>query len=300
MAGKLIAANLHFDKAGSTRIESSNNNISLVVGGNKTIMNVTADGVSHTPPDPYTIAFALNTGNIIVETSLNTGTNIRVRSLVNVAGSGVGIFTGNVNVSGSVNSANILVNGTQYHKAGAWVRLAANTITAGSNVKIRNIGPEYKHLRLTLLGLVPATTNTYPIIKFSADNGVTNNSSGYIGFHHRHSAGGTPGANVRASLATAIELHGAEASFSGFQANSSTREGHCAEFLIGSFGQAQKTKFYGTGIFQALAGSTEADSVQQYTTHIMHDYQIINDAIDIYYSSSSTFTGEVFLDGLLA
>lgn len=300
MPGKILTANVHLDAAGSSRVSGANDSITFTAGAGPSL-NITITETSiggNTFNLPATVGV---TGDMSINTNANVGNNLIVTGDSNFTVAVPLKVQGNVYVTGVANTANLLVGGVMYAKAGAWERFSINVASASANVKIRNIPSRFSQLRLTFIGLVPETTNTYPIIKLSTDNGATSNSTGYIGYNWRHTdTGGAsiPCGNVRVWETSSITLNGPEEAYSGFQNNDPSLFGYQGEWIIDSFGAAQKTKIYGHFLFtgpQNPRGAGYAGGL----SHGMWNHQVVNDALDIYYEGS-TFTGTIVLDGLQA
>jgi hypothetical protein len=300
MPGKIITSNIHFDSAGSSRVSGANDRIIFTAGAGSSLIlsNIQTSISCNTFNLPTTVGI---TGSMSVNNNANVSNNLIVSGDANFASGAPLKVQGNVYVTGAANTANLLVGGIMYAKAGAWERFSINVASASANVKIRNIPSRFSQLRLTFIGLVPQTNNTYPIVKLSTDNGATSNSTGYIGYNWRHADTATlsiPSGNVRTWETSSITLNGAEHSYTHYQNNDPLFIGYTAELILDSFGVAQKTKIHGQFMFkgpQNPRGANLALGISQG----MWNHQVVNNALDIYYEGS-TFSGTIVLDGLQA
>lgn len=305
MGSVIITSNISLDSASTIRIETKSPNTYSFIAAGANALHVSSGTVAFPiSPNIGTIPFNV-TGNIKTSGTVAISGNFNVFGNANVTGAMA--IGGNLVISGSIESANLVVAGSKYHKAGAWERIAVNTAVSAANVKFNNIPTVYKALRISINNLVPDTTNTYPIMKFSTDGGITNNSSGYIGYNWRHASNrtggylGAPSGNVRTWSTSSIDLNGAENETSIYQSNTATIPGFSGEISLYSYGQAQKTKLHGWYLFCGGSfGIGAALNLQCQLVSGWWNHQVVNDGLDIYYSSGSTFSGTIYLDGLRA
>lgn len=294
--GSVYVSNIALDTTETTeigRIDSSDELVLRILGDKKIV--VSRNSIT------YNVA-SVNVASLVANNLVMVGANTNTLTLLGTPSIPGDVSVQDLNVgANTINVATLIVNGNTY-VPGGWTVINSMTVSGVTACVIPNLG-SYKHLRITLSGITLGNVNNC-FLQFQFGTPTTPNAvASYASRAWGANSGSSGNVQTQYSTSTAqtkMLIYNRDYINTGYTtaiSNNALHGGFDGQFIISSFGEAQKTKLYGTYVYETHSGMHFAQ-----VSCIKSDQQAQNSVWIAANSASGavgTFSGSIVTEGLL-